>query len=222
MDRNLLLERHPVLYHMAEDGMWPSIQRHGLLSTRALVELFDPPAEVREEILRQVRRTSRTLEHAQHGKIIVRDQGPLKFLANCLHSDTTPEQFLDALNGRVFLWMTRERLLRLLNGKRYRKLAQTILQLDTAAVLDRYGDVAQLAPYNTGSMHVPTAPKRGVGVFTSIDDYPYDAWRKARGPRQDAVVEFTVPNAMPDAAELTLRVERWIGGNPERTLYARQ
>ncbi len=32
--------RYPKLYHMAECGSWPSIKRHGLLTTSALIQLF--------------------------------------------------------------------------------------------------------------------------------------------------------------------------------------
>ena len=33
------LDLHPRLYHMTSDGVWPSIQRHGLLSTSAILDL---------------------------------------------------------------------------------------------------------------------------------------------------------------------------------------
>ena len=36
-----IITRHPLLYHMAEAGTWENIQRHGLLSTAALLRLFD-------------------------------------------------------------------------------------------------------------------------------------------------------------------------------------
>ena len=32
------LELHPRLYHMTSDGAWPPIQRHGLLSTAAILD----------------------------------------------------------------------------------------------------------------------------------------------------------------------------------------
>ena len=32
---------YPPLYHMAAEGSWPSIQRHGLLSTSALLDLYE-------------------------------------------------------------------------------------------------------------------------------------------------------------------------------------
>jgi hypothetical protein len=145
----------------------------------------------------------------------------MKFLNDCLDADTTPQQFLDELNGRVFFWMTEERLRRLMGGRFYRNNPQLVLQFDTGEVLERYGEVAELAPYNTGSMHVPNAPTRGRSVFSRIDDYPYDAWRRRRGASEDAVVEFTIPEAVPDAADLTFQVERWVGGGPHSIVYKR-
>jgi Family of unknown function (DUF7002) len=32
---------YPCLYHMAEANIWPSIEKHGLLSTTALLDLFE-------------------------------------------------------------------------------------------------------------------------------------------------------------------------------------
>ena len=41
MEIERLISRYPTLYHMAEDGSWESIQRHGLLSTSALLDRFE-------------------------------------------------------------------------------------------------------------------------------------------------------------------------------------
>jgi hypothetical protein len=67
----------------------------------------------------------------------------------------------DALNGRVFFWLSAGRLETLLNARLYRNQRHTVLHVDTAALLNAYLDRVQLAPYNTGSMHVPTAPNAG-------------------------------------------------------------
>ena len=220
MQRDELVARHPVLYHMAEDGTWPSIQAHGLLSTQALVDLFGPEPDARTEILQQVRSRSITLRDPALGSVVVRDQKPLKFLTECLLPGTSPQQFLDALNGRVVFWLTRERLLKLLGAKLYREKQHTILQVDTARLMAQYGDTVELAPYNTGSMHVPSAPPRGPNVFVPIDSYPYDTWRAKRGKNADAVVELTVPYSVPNIEELTSRVEIWKGGEAVEIIFA--
>ena len=222
MRRDDLVARHPVLYHMAEDGTWPSIQVHGLLSTQALVDLFGPPPDVRDAILREVRPRSITLNDSTLGSAVIRDQKPLKFLAECLVPGTSPQQFLDALNGRVFFWLTRDRLQRLLGAKLYREKQHTVLQVDTSQLIARYGDSVELAPYNTGSMHVPSAPPRGTDVFVPIDAYPYDAWRAKRGSNADAAVELTVPYSVPAIETMTRRVELWKGGAATEVLFERQ
>lgn len=169
---------------------------------------------LRHEILNVVRRDSITLDHPQHGAVVVRDQRPLKFLKECL-DDTTPQEFLDALNGWVFFWLNLERLRRLLEVRLYRKRAETVLHIDTAALLNKHGDVVQLVPYNTGSMHVPYphAPKRGKSIFVDLDEYPYGRWL-AKQKSKEGVVELTIPSSVPDIATFVRRVERWEGGQP--------
>jgi hypothetical protein len=106
MERSELIRLSPVLFHMTEDGMWPSVRAHGLLSTRAIVDLFDPTETVRTSILGGVRKKSVVIEHPQHCCAVIRDQAPLKFLDQCLAEGTTAQEYLDALNERVFFWLS--------------------------------------------------------------------------------------------------------------------
>ena len=223
MDPEQLVKEHPVVFHMAEDGTWPSIRTQGLLSARALVDLYQPAFAVSEAILHTVRRSPIVLALSGLPHAVIRDQLPLKYLEQGLTDGTTPQEYLALLNGRVFFWLTRERLSRLLRAREYRSHPHLVLCLDTAELLRRYGKNVQLAPYNTGSMlrPPPYSPRRGRDVFVDIDEYPYGRWRRQRGPRRDAVVELTVDYAMPDAADLALRVERWEGGVCTETLLER-
>ena len=45
-----LIRYFPVLYHMANAGTWPSIRGRGLLSTSALLDLFEIRGQERERI----------------------------------------------------------------------------------------------------------------------------------------------------------------------------
>ncbi|WP_223297433.1 DUF7002 family protein [Catenulispora acidiphila] len=220
VQRDELINKYPVLYHMAEEGTWPSIQKRGLLSTQALVDLYNPEPAVKNSILGAVRRSSIALDNPVLGRTIIRDQRPLKFLDKCLLPGTSPQQFLDVLNGRVFFWLARHRLETLLSARLYRDKQQTVLHVDTGRLMERYGDEVELAPYNTGSMHIPNAPRRGKDVFVAVDDYPYDDWRVQRGSKGDAVVELTVPYAVPDISDMTLRVESWSGGDVVDVIYS--
>jgi hypothetical protein len=210
---------YPTLYHMAEDGTWPSIRRRGLLSTQAIVDLYQPDDEVRARILSVTRHDKITLTSAEFGDMTIRDQRPAKFLAACMDDGATPQDFLDALNGRVFFWLALSRLTGLLNARLYRRSRHTVLHVDTASFLEEYSGRVQLAPYNTGSMHVPNAPKRGPEVFTDLADYPYEHWLAKRGQSGEPVVELTVRYAIPDISSFVTKAETWEGGKPIAVLY---
>ena len=222
MNPDELLAQHPVLYHMAEDETWPSIRDYGLLSTAALVELYQLPDDLRRDVLNGVRRRSVTLHHPDLPPAVVRDQAPLKFLSSCLLDGVSPQQFLDALNERVFFWVSQERLHRLLGARLYRNRAHTILHVDTASLLAAHGDSVELAPYNTGDLHVPTLPRRGPQTFVPLGRYPDREWRAKRGGRGEAVVELTVPWKVADIERHVTRVERRLGTELLEVIYARR
>jgi hypothetical protein len=216
----LLANLHPTLYHMAEDDTWPSIRQHGLLSTQAIVDLHQPDADAREQILSAVRRDKIKLTAMAHGDMAIRDQRPAKFLKECMNDGVSPQDYLDALNGRVFFWLRLSRLTRLLNARLYRHSRHTVLHVDTTRLVGAYPGRVQLAPYNTGSMHVPTAPRRGPDVFTDLADYPYERWLAKRGRSGEPVVELTVSYAIPDIARFVTKVEAWEGGKPIAVLHS--
>lgn len=208
MNRSDFIARYPRLFHMAADGSWPSIREHGLLSTRELVDRYAPPPNVRSEILERVRHTSHVLTRAGLPDATVRDQGPLKFLSACLLPGVGEQDYLDALNARVFFHVNEHDLHRLLRARLYRKHPHDVLTLDTKAFLETHPAV-ELAPYNTGSIHVPNMPKRGPDIFTPLEQYPWEAWRRKR--RKDAVRELTVVGRA-DVAASVIKVERWYLG----------
>jgi hypothetical protein len=203
----------PTLDHMAEDGSWLSIRQHGLLSTRAIIDLYRPSDQVCDSILAAARHDKITLTSAELGEMTIRDQRPAKSLEACMSDRTSPWAYLDALNGRVFFWLRLPRLRKLLNARLYQHSLHTVLHVDTASLLDAYADRIQLAPYNTGSMHVPTSPKRGPEVFVDLAGYPYGQWLKRRGQSGEVIVELTVPYAIPDIVNFVTRVETWEGSN---------
>ena len=95
-----LTRLYPEAYHMAADGSWPSIARHGLLSTAALVERWEvASAGIRSSLLEQRRPDSVAIEHPEHGVAIVRDHKPINeaSLADAL-IDMTSEQWFEVLN----------------------------------------------------------------------------------------------------------------------------
>jgi hypothetical protein len=198
---------YPRLYHMAELGSWESIRRHGLLSTRGLIELFEVVEPRRTEILRNRRPASVLLEHAVHGEAVVRDQIPLSEarLDACL-TDMSFGEWLEVLNSRVFFWLDIPHLETLLGARAYRKSAHDVIVVDTAALLERYSDRITLSPINSGAT-MYKSPERGSRTFLPIADYPFEERRLARGV-QNAIVELAVDDGVRDILAVALAVER--------------
>jgi len=210
MTSEQLISAYPRLYHMAEDGSWPSIRDHGLLSTEALVELFEIDETRKTQILERRRTRSVTLTHPVFGGAVVRDQIPMlePQLAGALTDGLVPADWYLLLNRYVFFWVREERLQRLLNAQAYRARPHLVLEFDTADIVARHASRIRLTGMNTGNTR-PRAFPRGLQTFRSIGDFPYDERR--RTARQDAVVELAVTGGVPDAAELVRRVSRWHG-----------
>ncbi len=214
-----LITRHPRLFHMAEAGTWPQIQRHGLLSTTALLDLFGIVDGTRFAIESERRGQIVEIEHPVHGSASIRDNKPLReqFLAGCLQ-DMSMREWYELLNHKVFFWVRPERLDKLLNARAYRARAHDVLTLDTAALLERHGDTAALASINTGATLYPSAPMRGPDTFVPIAAFDFAEARRRRGAAE-AIVELTVDYAVPDLEGLVVQVERRKQGEPNRVLW---
>jgi Family of unknown function (DUF7002) len=78
MDVAALIEKYPLVYHMAAVRSWSSIQHHGLLSTTAILDLFEVKADCREAIESRKRPESVVITHPQHGTATIRDQKPIQ------------------------------------------------------------------------------------------------------------------------------------------------
>ena len=160
MDPERLAGRYPVLYHMAEDGSWESIRRIGLLSTSALLDRFEVEGERRYAIESTRRPEIVTLEPPERGTALVRDNKPMqeKALERCLHRMTSCEWY-EHLNRRVFFWVERKRLLRLLGARAYRDRAHLVLEVDAAAMLRRHAQRVTLSPINSGATFALAPPR---------------------------------------------------------------
>ncbi len=197
--------RYPRLYHMAEAGSWGSIKRHGLLSTTALLDLFEVEGAKREAIESERRRESVSIEHPVHGTAWIRDNKPINetVLRRTLVGMSEAEWYR-TLNGRVFFWLSEQRLSKLRNAPPYRVRKHDIFELDTAALLGRHGDVVELAHLNTGAVHPSANYPRGAGTFRRIEDYRWSD-RRHVAPREP-IVELTVPYSVPNVANLVLDI----------------
>jgi hypothetical protein len=211
--------KFPRLYHMASDGSWDSIKRHGLLSTTALLDLFQYEGLERKAIEGQWRPEPVMVQHPHHGSAVIRDQKPMNDsgLLRCLDG-MTPEAWYRHLNLRVFFWLSEERLNRMLNAGAYRNNAHLVLILDSSRLLERHAEVVMLAPINTGATK-PFPHPRGVDTFKRMNEYPFDDWAKRRHG-VDPVVELAVDQGVPDVWDLTVRLERRRGAQTLEVLAA--
>lgn len=216
-----LAQTYPRLYHMAEEGTWESIRRNGLLSTSALLDLYEITGQERLEIEREHRPESRRIEHVIHGAAVVRDQKPMReaLLRRCLIG-LTPNEWYEILNRKVFFWLTRERLIRLLSARAYRNRTHCVITVDAAQLLNRHAEDVRLSPINSGSTLFNPQP-RGRDTFLPLGEYPFQAWKKKRGGTNNAIAELTVEYNVPDIAEMTVRVVHMQGPEEIEVLYER-
>ena len=195
---------YPNLFHMAEFGSWPSIQRHGLLSAAALVDLFELPSDRRSRLLSERRSEKIPIAHATYGIAVLRDQKPMNdsTLRDCLQDNLTPSEWYEILNFKVFFWVTQERLHRLLSAKPYRGDRHDVLTIDTKSLIANYLDKITLSHINSGTS-IPWKHSRGRETFKSIDAFPFQARRNSPDP----VVELTVAYSVPDIERFVLSVD---------------
>ena len=158
---------------MATLGSWPSIERRGLLSTTALLDLFEVEADRREAIESRKRPESIVITHPQHGSATIRDQKPLhdSMLARCLRGRVSVEDWHRLLNGRVFFWVDEKRLNDLRNARAYREQRQTVIFADTRRLVERYAPRIRLAHINTGATR-SVVHFRDLETFKTIEQVP--------------------------------------------------
>jgi len=188
---------------MAADGAWPSIRRRGLPSTSAVLDLAGIDGDERIRLEERRRPASVMINH-DGDAFVIRDQKPLNEakLERCL-VDMTVSEWLRMLNGKVFLWPTRERCEQLLDARAYRDQAHTIIEFDTVQLLEHH-DVT-VSPINSGAV-LYNPPKRGSFTFTTIDHFPDERYLK-RG-RRKMIAEVAVDHAIPEVTDLMSAVWR--------------
>jgi hypothetical protein len=222
MQPNELVARYPRLYHMAEDGSWESIRRHGLLSTKGLLNLFEIKGAERDRLYSTHRPECVTIKHQEYGTAVIRDQKPMddKGLVRALGGVMHPRQWYELLNDRVFFWLTERRLESLLNARAYRDRSHTVLTVETALLVHRHAHRINLSPINSGCTK-PMPHPRGPSTFTPLANYPLDMWIRKRGASNDPVVELAVDYGVPDIPDLTIKVEQRKGTEILQTLWER-
>uniref|UniRef100_UPI00255AB9AC DUF7002 family protein n=1 Tax=Pseudodesulfovibrio pelocollis TaxID=3051432 RepID=UPI00255AB9AC len=200
-----------------------SIQRHGLLSSEALLDLFEITNHQRELLLANHRPECVEIQHPVHGLATLRDQKPMREsqLARCLSDGMTPPDWYRILNRRTFFWTTEERLRGLLQARAYRGRQHCVLTIDSAQLLQEYVDAVTLSPYNSGCT-LYNAPMRGRETFLPMNEFNYEAWReRGRQPRK-VIVELAVDYAVQNIVRFTDSAKLMHRGEVLETFFERQ
>jgi hypothetical protein len=124
-------------------------------------------------------------------------------LAKCL-TDFTPQEWCKSLNGRVFLWPTRQRVIRHIGAKLATGTKRIVLAFDTQSLFEVLDvDLFELSPINSGNT-MRKAVSRGSSTFRRFRDYPFNERRKSKG-LQSAIAEVTYPYAITASQLASLR-----------------
>ncbi len=171
------------------------VLRHGLLSTEALLDLFEKKDPMRRKLLEEHRSTPYPLSHKEHGDAVIRDTKPLdpKRLAGLLLDNMTPQQYRRMLNQRVFFWPTKKRLNAMLPT--YHEEPQTLFIINSQKFVKRHWREMQLSRINSGTIKYD-APKRGPDTFVDFFAYQY------RSKNEDPFAEVTVRSRIRDIEEV--------------------
>jgi hypothetical protein len=208
MDAEKLIEIYPKLYHMAEVGTWPSIRDRGLMSASAVLDHFGLSGRARLQYESAHRVNKVAVVPGKPGHIVLRDQKPMppERLERALVDGTTPKQWYELINGKVFFWAEEHRLFGLLGARDYRNLEHDVLTIESASFIRAYAGHIWLCHMNSGNTW-PMPHVRGVDIFKRISDYPSNA----RGNPAKPVVELVVDGQVRDIARYVVEVRRMRG-----------
>lgn len=200
-----LISRYPQVFHMAEDGSWPSIQQNGLLSTSALLTLYGISGPQRDKIESQWRPAKIIIRAPGLPDVVIRDQIPLApgLLTRCLEAGISVAEWYRLINAKVFFWPDRTRLEWFLSAVNYREAPHVVISLETRRLVALLRSRVTLSSINSGSAYPGrtsgVAPSRGRETFRPIEDYP-----------SRYVAELVVNDGVPDLSAMLISVERWI------------
>ena len=199
MDTEDFISKYPAVWHLADDASWPSIQRNGLLSTSEIVRRWEVAEVDAQALLSRRRDKALALDHAEHGRAVLRDQHPLseERLAPILTDGMTVEGWLRMLNSFVFFFPSEAGLRRMYGA--YGSQPVIVLKVRTRTLVREHGARVRLAGINTGNTERRPA-LRGADTFLPIRRYAHTK-RK--------VQEVVVMEAVTDLADHLISVERW-------------
>jgi hypothetical protein len=215
-----LISCYPRLYHLAYFSAWPSIQKHGLLGTTALLDMYGIKGRQRLEIESQGRSKAVTITHPVHGSAVIRDQKvlPESKLLLCLKKGNSPmssRQWYESLNRRVFFWSSMDDFEKLNGAKEYRSQDGIMMEIDTARLLSKHASSVTLCSKNSGAArYIHPLNSR---THQPLGDNDFVLTKNGR-PRK-AVREIAVDYAVPDVLSHTITVKAIEGGKIGKVIW---
>lgn len=188
----------PTLYHLAAEGAWPAIQRHGLLSSKEILNKFSVDKQFMREIETHRLQRSYLLQSDEHGCFTLRDRTTLTHaeLTIALDGSCTSHEWIDLLSQRVFFFAKKSSLESLISAPLNRKLSHVLLEIETRRLFAAYASSIEVANINTG--YTKRQP-----AFRSPDTFQSPANYIRTGTSQ--IIEVTVLNSVPNLMPLLKR-----------------
>lgn len=204
MEVGLLTRLYPRLFHLTAGDSWPSIHRRGLASAAGLAHaagLELDPAVPRRDSLR--------VDLGNGESAVIRDQRPIHLpsLEVALDGRMSTDEWLAELNRRVFFFVQRRDVERLVGSPAYRRDIHLLLEVDTASLVAAHRDAIELAGINTGFAQRHNHVVRGRDTFRPLADYAHPVRQQPLTSRRE-LVELVVPHAVPDILDHLVSVDR--------------
>lgn len=192
MQPEQLSKYYPRLYHIAWGGSWSSIKENGLLSTKGLLRLYCKSEDEIRSLTQNRRKNWIMISCPGQPSAVVRDQKPMtdEGLRRALPDNVEPWQWYELINSMVFFWPTKARLKTMISASAYKKVEHDVLVVDTKKLIHLEKTNIRLSRMNSGCTK-PFPHKRGMELFKSFEDYPFDSRLKQCG-RKRAVAEVCV------------------------------
>ena len=211
-----------VLYHVTARHSWPSIKRHGLLSTNALLKASGVSDSERCRIGFGHRGHSESVCgpascHPQL-KAVIRDQTPLKDgrLAKELKKQKayiSHRKWYKRQNARVFFYPSKPEAVKLACDYAEEGCPQDILVFCTESLVEVHRPDIWLCAFNSGaSNREKPVPEDCFGkwhdhLFRTVSDYPYAHWKRKYN-RSRAIRELTVLHGIPEPRRQVIEILR--------------
>ena len=203
---------YPKLYHIAWGGSWESIEEHGLLSTKALLQLYGKNDEEVSVITRARRSHWVKIDCPGRPRAVLRDQKPMtdEGLRRALPDSVELWRWYELINSMVFFWPTKKRLEKMISAPAYKEVKHDVLVVDTRLLVEMEEPNIRLSCMNSGSTK-PMPHPRDMNLFKRFEDYPFEERRRKHGVAK-AVAEVCVVDRIERISEAVLDVNRGTAG----------